>query len=408
MGDVYEARHLQLGRRVAIKFLRSALMQDATHQKRFEREARAAGALEHENVGAILDIGRDEQGTPFIVMEYLDGETLRVLIEQRAPLPVPRAVSIVLQIGAGLAAAHARGIVHRDLKPENLMVCRRADGRDWIKILDFGIARVIDDATQTEVTATGVVLGTAHYMSPEQARGEAPDARTDVHAVGAILYELLSGKKAHPGDTYNTVIYHVLGKEVAPLISHRAALPSDLCAVVHRALSPISRDRFASIQEFVRALEKFGDLSEAAEVMETRSSLQLARLPRHGRSISLALGILVALLVGAYFVLRVSDSQPVVSEPTKIETLPRVAAAQNAPIAPTSTAIPARSAEPTPAAPTPKAPATPAPNAQATPPLAPARRTSPKAPATRGNVAPNAGASEPAVPEGFVDNPYGK
>ncbi|HEX2878164.1 MAG TPA: serine/threonine-protein kinase, partial [Polyangiaceae bacterium] len=158
MGEVYEARHLRLGRRVAIKFLRSTIAQDAAYKARFDREAYTAGSLEHENIATLFDIGNDEHGVPFIVMEYVAGDTLRTVIDEAAPLPVPRAIAIALQICAGLQTAHVRGIVHRDLKPDNLMVCTRTDGRDWIKILDFGIARLLHDPTHPDVTATGVVL----------------------------------------------------------------------------------------------------------------------------------------------------------------------------------------------------------------------------------------------------------
>jgi len=401
MGEVYEARHLRLGRRVAIKFLRAALIQDAAHLARFEREACAAGGLEHENVAALFDIGSDEQGTPFIVMEYIDGETLRKIIDERAPLPMPRAVGIVLQICAGLEAAHARGIVHRDLKPENLMVCRRTDGRDWVKVLDFGIARLTDDKAQTDVTATGVVLGTSHYMSPEQARGEDTDARTDVHAVGAILYELLSGKKAHPGETYNAVIYHLLSKDLLPLDALRPSLPSALVAAVHRALAPAAAQRFDSIADFAKALHNLADLATATAESETGTNTRsVVRSSTRTRWVwGLSMAVLAGLSLARY------ASQRLLERPSD-DAVPRVEA-YAVPVAPQA-ALPAlinsAAATGSESAPSPTAPI---PIEEISRPKGatsiPRKRLVPIPPPTNVGGAPSA-----AVPEGFVENPYGK
>jgi serine/threonine-protein kinase len=412
MGEVYEARHLRLGRRVAIKYLRAQLSQDAAYQARFEREACAAGALEHENVAAIIDFGKDERGTPFIVMEYLDGETLRRLIEERAPLPVPRAIAIVQQICAGLTAAHARGIIHRDLKPENLMVCRHADGRDWVKVLDFGIARMMDQS-QTEVTATGVILGTSHYMSPEQARGEEIDVRSDVFAVAAILYELLSGRKAHPGDSYNAVIYQVLSKPLVPLATLRSGLPPALVAVTHRALAREVADRYASITEFAKAIEPFaasaGQGAAAVATLDTTGSIvRAAGLPKRMSS-RWGWALAGLALLGAGLLVSLLRTTP--EEEPVAQALPQPPPAEHrsaVPQSPEQVAATVQAApvvRPVPAElPAVASVATAAPSTTSAAPVRPLAKRKLPANGAHGQ----AGASSAPVPEGFVDSPYGQ
>src|SRR5262245_61706859 len=203
MGEVYRARDERLGREVAVKVLVHGASSDTDRLRRFEQEAKTAGALNHPNLITIHDTGQHE-GQPYIVFELLEGGTLRQRLGHGA-LPVARALDYAVQIAEGLAAAHDRGIVHRDLKPENLFVTR--DGR--VKILDFGLAKlthqeegsqVTNLPTATAGTEPGVVLGTLGYMSPEQVRGRPADARSDIFSFGAILYEMLSGKRAFQGD----------------------------------------------------------------------------------------------------------------------------------------------------------------------------------------------------------------
>src|SRR6266851_8982452 len=198
MGEVYRARDTRLGREVAIKVLPEALAKDADRLRRFEQEARTIAALNHPNILAIHDIGTHD-GAPFLVSELLEGMTLREKLET-GPLPVRRAIEYALGLAQGLAAAHEKGIVHRDLKPENIFITR--DGR--VKILDFGLAKLVrprpEQQDQTQ-TASGMALGTPAYMAPEQARGQVADHRSDIFALGAVLYEMLAGRRPFAGDT---------------------------------------------------------------------------------------------------------------------------------------------------------------------------------------------------------------
>jgi len=220
MGEVYRARDARLGRDVAIKVLPEALARDIERLRRFETEARAVAALSHPNILSIHDIGTHE-GAPYLVSECLEGQSLRQELSGGA-LPLRRAVEYGTEIAQGLAAAHDKGIIHRDLKPENIFVTR--DGR--VKILDFGLAKLAaPEATSGEgatleavPTSAGAVLGTVGYMSPEQVRGEPADARSDIFALGTILYEMLSGQRAFRRDTSAETMTAIL-KEEPPEVS---------------------------------------------------------------------------------------------------------------------------------------------------------------------------------------------
>src|SRR5215469_657044 len=211
MGEVYRAHDARLDREVAIKVLPESLTSDPERLRRFEQEARATAALNHPNILAVHQMATDN-GISYLVEELLEGETLRERL-RRGPIPLRKAVDYAVQIAHGLAAAHDRGIVHRDLKPENLFITK--DGR--VKILDFGLARLVssreasgEEATVTQKTNPGVVLGTAGYMSPEQVRGKAVDHRTDIFSFGTILYEIVAGKqpfrKATSAETMTAIL----------------------------------------------------------------------------------------------------------------------------------------------------------------------------------------------------------
>jgi WD40 repeat protein len=258
MGEVYRGRDMRLGRDVAIKVIPPDLARDPERIKRFEQEARAAGALNHPNVCAIYDLGTHE-GAPFVVMELLEGETLRERLSEGA-IPVRKAIDYAAQAAHGLAAAHEKGIVHRDLKPENLFVTR--DGR--VRVLDFGLAKLTrpevlaqagEKPLSIAATETGAILGTAGYMSPEQVRGQAADHRSDLFALGAILYELLAGKRAFQGASYVETLNAILNEEPAPLSDYRRDLPPGLENLVRRCLEKSPQERFQSARDLAFDLE---------------------------------------------------------------------------------------------------------------------------------------------------------
>ena len=258
MGVVYEAQHTVVRRRFAVKFMRRDLAERRDILTRFQREAEAAGALESEHVAAAVDFGIAEDGAPYIVMEYLVGESLTALLGRQGPLPVGRAADLVSQAGRGMEVAHAAGIIHRDLKPQNLFVCRRQDGTDLLKVLDFGVAKLqaIDELNAT--TRTGAVVGTIAYMSPEQARGDkVVDQRSDVYALGAILYELCSGRKPHPGESSNAILHHIATQPAVPLETVAPELPAAFVAVIARALAADPAARPQSAGALVEALVPF-------------------------------------------------------------------------------------------------------------------------------------------------------
>jgi hypothetical protein len=267
MGEVWRARDTRLGREVAVKVLPEAFAQDPERLARFEREAKAVAALSHPNILAIHDFGTSE-GTAYAVTELLEGETLRDRLAQGA-LPVRRAIEVAVQVAHGLAAAHDKGIVHRDLKPENLWVGN--DGR--VKILDFGLAKqgVAEGPSNsslapTEVLATGagMVLGTVGYMSPEQVRGVALDHRTDLFSFGAVLYELLSGKRAFQGETPADTMSAILKEEPPELAQAVRDLPAGLERIVTRCLEKQPAARFQSAHDLAFALETLSTHSSAA------------------------------------------------------------------------------------------------------------------------------------------------
>jgi eukaryotic-like serine/threonine-protein kinase len=261
MGEVYRARDHRLGREVAVKTLPRASLGDASRRRRFDQEARAAGALNHPNILAVYDVGTEADG-PYVVCELLEGDTLRARLRGPRPLPVAEAFALARQVASGLAAAHEKGIVHRDLKPANVFVT--ADGR--AKILDFGLAKWLPAAgpsEATEATRPGTLLGTLGYMSPEQLRGEPADRRSDVFSFGALLYEMLSGRRAFGGGSAAESMSAILREEPAPL----PGVPLALEVLVRRCLRKRPEDRFPSGRDLLAALEAAseGALSAAPE-----------------------------------------------------------------------------------------------------------------------------------------------
>jgi serine/threonine protein kinase len=265
MGEVYKARDPRLARDVAIKVLPPSFAADASRVQRFEQEARAVAALSHPNILAIFDIGSGE--TPYLVTELLDGETLRALVD-RGPLATKRTTDIALQFVAGLTAAHSRGIIHRDLKPDNIFLTR--DG--VVKILDFGLAKtaMLPSEVTLAGTSVGQILGTVGYMAPEQVRGEAADPRSDLFAVGTILYEMVSGERAFCGNSPADTISAVLREQPPDLVLRTGTLPA-VARIVRRCLEKDANERFQSARELRFAIEALSDGQLAARESLTKT-----------------------------------------------------------------------------------------------------------------------------------------
>src|SRR5271154_154999 len=297
MGEVYRARDSRLKRDVAIKVLPQALSLDADRLRRLEQEALATAALNHPNILAVFDIGTSE-GSPYVVSELLEGETLRDRL-RGGPIPLRKALDYGLQIAHGLAAAHEKGIIHRDLKPENLFTTK--DGR--IKILDFGLAKLTQTEpgvhtslpTLTHATEAGVVMGTAAYMSPEQVRGIAVDARSDIFSFGAILYEMLSGKQAFHRGTAADTMSAILREDPPELNETNRNVSPALERMVQHCLEKNPEQRFHSASDIAFDLEHLTGVS-GTTARAAVAAVQGGR-PRGKLLAGIAGGLVVALVM---------------------------------------------------------------------------------------------------------------
>ena len=294
MGEVYRARDARLQREVAIKVLPDSLADDKDRLRRFQQEARAAAALNHPNILTVYQFGETETGAPYVVMELLQGQTLRERLLTGA-LSVRKTVEYALQIARGLAAAHDRGIIHRDLKPENLFITR--DG--VVKILDFGLAKLVSSNGGAQNTITslesqaGTVVGTMGYMAPEQLRGQTVDHRCDIFSLGAVLYEMLSGQRAFHGNTPADTVSAIL-KEDPPELSEQAGkIPPALARMVQRCLEKDPAERFQSARDLAFNLELLsapGSSSGKMQAVEP-SSKKTAIAPWVGATLLLLVGL---------------------------------------------------------------------------------------------------------------------
>lgn len=267
MGEVYRARDSRLGRDVAIKVIGAELTKDGEWLRRFEQEARAMASVSHPNVLSIYDIGKSDS-VSYIVTELLEGETLRQEL-MRGPLPIERAVEVTLQVLAGLSMTHERGMVHRDLKPENIFLTRMGHA----KILDFGLAKVTKpfgalsaNSNPTLVSEPGAIVGTISYMSPEQARGLTADARSDVFAIGSILYEMLCGHRAFHGKTPADTISSILKDEPVAVSQFGVSVPENVVRIIKRCLEKEPGERFQSARDVASALQTVSNSKSQAEI----------------------------------------------------------------------------------------------------------------------------------------------
>lgn len=256
MGTVYRGTHVLMDKTVAIKVLRPSLAADEKIVARFSREARAASRISHPNALNVTDFGEDQSGHVFLVMEFLSGKTLKQLIRDEGPLPLPRVVDITRQIGDALNAAHSQGVVHRDLKSDNIMLLDTLIG-DHAKVLDFGIAKINepDGVVDSGLTAPNLVIGTPQYMSPEQCSQEAEiDARSDIYSLGVILFEMLVGHVPFAGESPTMVMMKHLQEPVPSVLDERDDVPAAVARVVARAMAKVRDNRYQNVLELIEDL----------------------------------------------------------------------------------------------------------------------------------------------------------
>jgi serine/threonine protein kinase len=301
MSTVYLALDEVLDRPVAIKLLHREISEEADQLERFRREARAAARLSHPNLVGVIDAGEDD-GRPYIVFEYVEGRTLKRRIHEEGRLPVDEAVAYAIEIGRGLTAAHARKLVHRDVKPQNVLI--DPDGR--ARVTDFGIARSLE---AKGLTATGRVVGTTDYVSPEQAMGDDVDERSDVYSVGVVLYEMLTGEVPFKAETQVGVAMKHVNVPMPDVQAKRPEVSAAVAAVVDRATTKDPRDRYGTVAEMVRDLEQTleveaarrgGTTGEATSVLDSvpKSRRRLDRRRMSGAGIAMAI-VGIALIVAA-------------------------------------------------------------------------------------------------------------
>jgi serine/threonine-protein kinase len=278
MGYVYLAEQVTIHKQVAVKVLSTTYASNPEHKERFLREAKAASKVAHDNVIEVIDFGATPNGSVFIAMELLHGEELSELVAREAPLSWVRAKKIILQVCRAIHAAHEQDILHRDIKPENCFRIKRGANRDFIKVLDFGLAKAVGrEAPQQAITQTGAVFGTAEYMSPEQARAKSVDARSDVYAVGVMLYELMTGRVPFEAESFMEVLAAQISdpprppREVAP----QAEISPELEALILKALAKDPDERFGSMRRLAEAVAAVPVASSVpAAVPATRTPLE--------------------------------------------------------------------------------------------------------------------------------------
>ena len=279
MGEVYEATHERLAHRYAVKFLHPGVRDHPEALPRFMREAQVTSLLRHPGIVSVVDFNTLPDGSAYLVMEYLDGESLGKVLARTGPLPLQRVVDITDQVSAALTAAHLRGVVHRDMHPQNVFVMPGTGGQsERIKVLDFGISKIA--SISQKITGMAAVMGTPQYMSPEQAEGKGDelDAASDQFSLAAIVYEMLTGRKAFAGETLASVAYQIVHARPVPIHRYRPELPAELENVVSRGLAKNKRDRFPSVSELAVHLRWTATLP-TREVAHRRGAEEAAPTP---------------------------------------------------------------------------------------------------------------------------------
>ena len=322
MGVVYKAEDTKLKRIVALKFLPADLTRDEEAKKRFAHEAQAASALDHPNICNIHEIAETDDGQVFICMAYYEGETLQKKTSRR-PLKIPEAIDIAIQVADGLAKAHGQDTVHRDLKPANVMITKEG----VLKILDFGLAKL---AGATKLTKTGTTVGTAAYMSPQQAQGEEVDRRADIWSLGVVLYEMLTGKHPFKGDYEQAVMYSIMNEEPEPITGLRTGIPMELEKIVTKCLEKDPSERYQHADELlvdVRRIKKSLESGESLSV--TKAHIPITKEPekkpiwRQPVSILTAIVATMMLILGVQWILKRDGEEPfVVSFEKSVAVMP--------------------------------------------------------------------------------------
>ncbi|MDB5213305.1 MAG: hypothetical protein JWO86_1232 [Myxococcaceae bacterium] len=281
MGMVVAARHVQLGQRVALKFMLKEALADPGNAERFAREARAAVRLQSPHTAKVLDVGKLKNGEPYMVMEYLDGKDLDEVVRTNGPMPPHMAVDFMLQACEAFAEAHSLGMIHRDIKPKNLFLAQTVDGRPLVKVLDFGLAKTIGAAGDISLTATSAVFGSPQYMSPEQMRSAKDvDSRSDIWSIGVCLYELLTTRVPFDAGGLAEICAMVLKDPVEPPSKWAIGLPPDLDAVVVKCLAKDPKDRYQTVAELAFALEPWAAIEGSARrILHVMQTVQKTDMP---------------------------------------------------------------------------------------------------------------------------------
>jgi hypothetical protein len=334
MGVVYEAEHVELGKRVAVKVLLDKYQDDDEAVIRFKREALAASRIGSPHIIDVQHIGAAPDGRPYVAMELLEGESLAAIMKRTGPMEPWRALHIIRQVLRATGAAHGKGIVHRDLKPDNIFIVNRDDQQDFVKLLDFGISKFLettDYSIKTKLTTTGAVMGTPLYMAPEQAMGAPVAPGVDIYACGVILYEMLAGRPPFNDGNYNMIVAKLLTAPPPRLDDLRKKLPKPLVAAVHRSLEKDPAARFPTAEAFAHALpaqERAISQLELATTLPPERGARVSIPPPAAMAVTTAklrertalkwtagiMALLAGAAIGAAVIVRANSPAPIVKE----------------------------------------------------------------------------------------------